>query len=68
MKHHFHAFAWREHLERATYFESQRPGLGARYLDDFDATIARVCEAPGRLYFSITTFHSLSAWMKNTAS
>ena len=49
MKHYFHVQAESEHLARVAHYESQRAGLGARYLDDFDATIARACEAPARL-------------------
>lgn len=49
MKHHFHLHAEREHIARVNYYETQRAGLGAKYLDDFDATITRVCEAPGVL-------------------
>jgi plasmid stabilization system protein ParE len=49
VKHHFHLHAEREHLARVDYYETQRAGLGAKYLDDFDATIAQVCEAPDRL-------------------
>lgn len=49
MKHPLHVRAEREHLARVSYYESERPGLGGKYLDDFDATIARVCEAPERL-------------------
>jgi toxin ParE1/3/4 len=49
VKHQFHARAEREHLARVSYYESERPGLGGKYLDDSDATIARVSEAPDRL-------------------
>ena len=37
-----------EHLEHVAYYESQRPGLGARYLAAFDAAMVTVCENPGR--------------------
>ena len=49
MKHRFHGHAEREHLARVQYYESERPGLGGKYLDDFDATIEKICEGPGRL-------------------
>jgi hypothetical protein len=31
------------------YYQRQRRGLGDKYLDDFDRTMARICEAPWRL-------------------
>jgi toxin ParE1/3/4 len=49
VNHRFHVHAEREHLARVAYYETERQGLGAKYLDDFDAAIAKVCEAPGRL-------------------
>ena len=49
MKYRFHPEGEREHLARVAYYEAVRPGLGSRRLDDFDATIGRVCEAPWRL-------------------
>ena len=48
MRYRFHPEGEREHLGHVAYFEAARRGLGDRYLDDFDATIARVCEAPRR--------------------
>ena len=48
MSYWFHGTAEAEHLFRVQYYESQRPGLGGKYLDDFDQTIARICESPGR--------------------
>ena len=37
-----------EHLEHVAYYESQRSGLGARYLAAFDAAMVTVCENPAR--------------------
>jgi toxin ParE1/3/4 len=48
VRHRFHVQAEREHLARVTYYEGERAGLGARYLDDFDAAIEMVCAAPWR--------------------
>jgi toxin ParE1/3/4 len=45
----FHVRAEREHLARVSYYEGERTGLGARYLADFESTIAKICEAPARL-------------------
>lgn len=49
MKHRFHVQAEREHLARVTYYEAERPGLGGKYLDDFDSSIAKICGGPERL-------------------
>jgi plasmid stabilization system protein ParE len=43
-----HGGAEDEHLARVRYYEAQRGGLGSKYLDDFDATMATICEAPHR--------------------
>lgn len=49
MTYRFHVRAEREHLARVSYYEGERIALGARYLADFESTIARICEAPARL-------------------
>jgi toxin ParE1/3/4 len=42
-----HLDAESEHLGRIAYYEKQRRGLGAKYLDDFDRTMERICDTPG---------------------
>lgn len=44
----FHPAARVEHLDHIRYYEQIRPGLGARYLSDFEITMGRACEAPHR--------------------
>jgi hypothetical protein len=44
VKYQLHAGAAAEHLGRVRYYEGQRRGLGARYLEDFEQTMARICE------------------------
>jgi len=48
MKYIFHPAAESEHLETVTYYESQRRGLGAAYLTEFESAMAGICEAPRR--------------------
>ncbi|MEI7868603.1 MAG: type II toxin-antitoxin system RelE/ParE family toxin [Candidatus Methylumidiphilus sp.] len=48
MNYFFNPVARIEHLEHVAYYETQRNGLGARYLSAFDLAMARVCEAPQR--------------------
>jgi len=48
VKYQLHAGAAAEHLGRVRYYEAQRRGLGARYLKDFEQTMARICESPAR--------------------
>lgn len=48
---HFEAEA--EHLEQVGHYETLRPGLGARYLDDFESTMARICDAPQRFRIEV---------------
>lgn len=43
-----HPAAEQEHLARVRYYENERRGLGAKYLNDFDAALAVVCAAPTR--------------------
>ncbi len=44
----FHAAAEAEHLDQVAYYETLQPGLGARYLADFEDTLVRLAEAPER--------------------
>ena len=44
----FHPEAQAEHLETVAYYETQRPGLGASYLAEFESVLELVCEAPTR--------------------
>jgi hypothetical protein len=44
----FHPAASDEHLESVAYYESQQPGLGALYLDEFDRIMGFVSDAPTR--------------------
>jgi len=44
----FHPEAQAEHLETIVYYETQRPGLGASYLAEFESILELVCEAPTR--------------------
>ena len=48
MNYRFHPAARVEHLEHVRYYQEIRPGLGARYLGDFAATMSRICENPHR--------------------
>lgn len=48
MNYSFHPAAEVEHLETVAYYESKRPGLGAEYLNRFEAEMAQVCRAPRR--------------------
>jgi toxin ParE1/3/4 len=43
---HFEAEAEVEYLQAFRWYERQREGLGIEFLDDVDATIRRVLEAP----------------------
>ena len=44
----FHPEARLEYREAATFYESRRPGLGAAFTLEVEATIERVLEAPDR--------------------
>lgn len=48
MNYGFHRAAIAEHLEHVAFYESQLAGLGADYLGEFDAAMARICAAPDR--------------------
>ena len=44
----FHPDARREYLEAAEFYESRRPGIGAAFTLEVEATIQRILEAPER--------------------
>ncbi|MCH7842413.1 MAG: type II toxin-antitoxin system RelE/ParE family toxin [Chloroflexi bacterium] len=44
----FHPEAEAEHLETVAYYETQRAGLGASYLTEFESILDLVCESPTR--------------------
>ena len=44
----FHPEARREYLEAAEFYESRRPGIGAAFTLEVEATIQRILEAPDR--------------------
>lgn len=46
MNYRFHRAALAEHLDEVAFYESRLQGLGADYLAEFDAAMARVCVMP----------------------
>ena len=46
MNYRFHRAALAEHLDEVAFYESRAPGLGADYLAEFEAVMARVCATP----------------------
>ena len=42
----FHPHAEAEHLEAIAYYESRRPGIGARYLAEFERALTEACQTP----------------------
>jgi len=46
MNYRFHRAALAEHLDEVAYYEGRVPGLGAKYLAEFEAVMARVCAKP----------------------
>ncbi|MBK8131420.1 MAG: type II toxin-antitoxin system RelE/ParE family toxin [Gammaproteobacteria bacterium] len=46
MNYRFHRAALAEHLDEVAFYESRLPGLGADYLAEFDAVMARICATP----------------------
>ena len=44
----FHPEAEAEHLETVAYYETQRAGLGASYLAEFESILELICESPTR--------------------
>ena len=46
MNHPFLRAARAEHLEEVAFYESRSPGLGAAYLAEFEAVMARICANP----------------------
>ena len=48
MTYRLHPEAETEHLETVAWYESRRPGLGARYLAEFEQVLEQVCRNPRR--------------------
>jgi hypothetical protein len=48
MKHVFHPDALAEYASAVGAYEETQPGLGARFVDHTEATIAAVCSSPDR--------------------
>ena len=48
MTYRFHPEAEAEHLEAVSWYESRRPGLGARFLAEFEQVLQQVCRNPNR--------------------
>ena len=46
MNYRFHRAAIGEHLDNVSFYESRLPGLGADYLNEFEAVMAHICTAP----------------------
>jgi toxin ParE1/3/4 len=46
MTYEFHPAAEAEFLESVGYYESHVPGLGGAFIDEFEALIDLICEAP----------------------
>lgn len=46
MIHRFHPAAEAEHLDQVAYYESQQPGLGARYFAAVDSMLKRASRTP----------------------
>lgn len=57
MTYFFSEAALAEHLEHVSYYEGQRPELGTRYLNAFEAVMTKVCENPDR--FPVEAAHSI---------
>lgn len=43
----YHPEAEAEVVEATRYYEGRSPGLGARFLDEFDAAVAKLSKLPG---------------------
>lgn len=46
MNYQFHPDAFDEHHDSVAFYQSRLPGLGADYLAEFDAVMARICAEP----------------------
>ena len=46
MNYQFHPNAFDEHHDSVAYYQSRLPGLGADYIAEFDAVMARICRNP----------------------
>jgi plasmid stabilization system protein ParE len=51
MRYDFHLEARLEYREAAAFYEARRPGLGAAFTREIEATIDRILEAPDRWRF-----------------
>ena len=52
MNYQFHPDALDEHHDSVAFYQNRLPGLGADYIAEFEAVMARVCHAPN-LYATI---------------
>jgi len=48
MNYQFHPDAFDEHHDSVAFYQNRLPGLGADYIAEFDALMARVCHTPDR--------------------
>ena len=46
MNYQFHPDAFDEHHASVAYYQNRLPGLGADYIAEFDAVMARICRNP----------------------
>lgn len=46
MKYRLHRAVTGEHFDNIIFYESRLPGLGADYLNEFEAVMAHICTAP----------------------
>lgn len=46
MNYQFHPDAFDEHHDSVAFYQNRLPGLGADYLAEFDAVMARICRNP----------------------
>ncbi|MQM31835.1 MAG: plasmid stabilization protein [Candidatus Accumulibacter phosphatis] len=54
MNYQFHPDAFDEHHDSVAFYQNRLPGLGADYLAEFDAVMARICRNPD-IYPTIAT-------------
>ena len=48
MNYQFHPAAFDEHYDSVAFYQNRLPGLGADYIAEFEAVMARICHAPNR--------------------
>ena len=46
MNYRFHPYAFDEHHDSVAFYQSRLPGLGADYIAEFEAVMARICHTP----------------------